>query len=192
MINLVWAVLLLAGVGVGLATGRVQEISEAAMQSAQDAVTLCITLLGAYVLWLGVMGIAERSGLVKKLSRGLQRLLRPLFPSIPDGHSAWSYISMNIAANMLGMGNAATPAGLRAMQELNTINPDKTRASKAMCMLLLINASSVQLIPTTVISLRAAAGSANPSDIILPALLATTFSTAVAILLAKLMERRSD
>jgi spore maturation protein A len=176
---------------VTLLSGRGEAIMGTLTDSAAAAVTVCLTLAGAYVLWLGLMGIAERSGLTAALAKKLRPVLRLLFPGVPDGHPAQAMISMNLSANILGMGNAATPFGLAAMKEMERLNDEKGRASDAECMLLIVNASSIQLIPTTVISLRAAAGAANPADI-MPATVAATFvTTLVAIAFGKLLEKFS-
>ncbi len=187
----IWSALFIIGVLVSLIGGHGGEIMGTLTESAGSAVTLCLTLAGAYVLWLGLMGIAERSGLTQSLAKKLRPILRFLFPGVPDGHAAQAMISMNLSANILGMGNAATPFGLEAMQEMQKLNRAPKRATNAMCMLLIVNASSIQLVPTTVISLRAAAGAANPADIV-PATIAATFvTTLVAIVIGKVLEKYS-
>lgn len=189
MVNYIWAFLIVVGTVVGIATGRADAVSQAALDGAKDAALLCVSLIGAYILWLGVLNVAKEAGLVDAIARRMRGVIRWLFPSVPPGGAASGFITLNIVANMLGMGNAATPFGLKAMKELQAINPDKTRASDAMCMFLVVNASSVQLLPLTVIALRSAAGSASPGDIVITALLATTVTTAVGITAAKIMRR---
>ncbi len=189
MVNYIWAFLIVVGTVVGIATGRADAVSQAALDGAKDAALLCVSLIGAYILWLGVLNVAKEAGLVDAIARRMRGIIRWLFPSVPPGGAASGFITLNIVANMLGMGNAATPFGLKAMKELQDINPDKTRASDAMCMFLVVNASSVQLLPLTVIALRSAAGSASPGDIIITALLATTVTTTVGITAAKIMRR---
>ena len=190
MINYIWFLLIGIGIVLGILTGRGQEVSQACIESAKDAGLLCINLIGAYALWLGVLNVAKKSGLVEKIAGKMRRVIAFLFPGVPEKSEASGYITLNIVANMFGMGNAATPFGLKAMKELQHINKDKKTASKAMCMLLVINASSVQIIPLSIIALRSAAGSANPSEIVITALLATTVTTIVGITAAKIMERR--
>ncbi len=164
---------------------------EGILRSAQIAVELAIGLIGIMALWLGLMKIAERSGLVSALACSLKSVMTRLFPDVPPDHPAMGAMIMNIAANMLGLGNAATPLGLKAMEELNRLNPKTGTATDAMCTFLVINTSSVQLIPATVIAIRAASGSANPTEIIGPVILATTINTVVGILTVKLLARWS-
>jgi spore maturation protein A len=189
MVNYIWAFLIVVGTVVGIATGRTEAVSQAALDGAKDAALLCISLIGAYVLWLGILNVAKEAGLVDGIARRMRGVIRRLFPSVPPDGAASGFITLNIVANMLGMGNAATPFGLKAMKEMQALNPDKTRATDAMCMFLVINASSVQLMPLTVIALRSAAGSAAPAEIVITALLATTVTTAVGITAAKIMRR---
>lgn len=188
MTRYIWAVLIVIGCIVGIATGRAQAVSDAAITGAKDAALLCISLIGAYALWLGVLQIAQDAGLVESIAKRMRGAIRALFPGVPKDSAASGYITLNLVANMLGMGNAATPFGLKAMKELQALNPDKERASHAMCMLLIINASAVQLIPMTVIALRSAAGSAAPAEIVVTSLIATTANTAVAIIAAKIFK----
>lgn len=189
MVNYIWAFLILVGTVVGIATGRAEAVSQAALDGAKDAALLCVSLIGAYILWLGVLNVAKEAGLVDAVARRMRGVIRWLFPTVPAGSAASGFITLNIVANMLGMGNAATPFGLKAMKELQGINRDKTRASDAMCMFLVINASSVQLLPLTVIALRSAAGSAAPGEIAITTLLATTVTTTVGITAAKVLRR---
>ena len=188
MIRYIWAALIVIGVIVGIATGKAQAVSDAAINGAKDAALLCISLIGAYALWLGTLQIAQDAGLVEAIAKRMRGVIRRLFPGVPKDSAASGYITLNLVANMLGMGNAATPFGLKAMKELQLLNPDKERATHAMCMLLIINASAVQLLPMTVIAMRSAAGSAAPAEIVLPALIATTANTAVAIIAAKIFK----
>lgn len=191
MINAIWVIMLLAGFGLAAVTGDLDGATNALFDGALYAVELCIGLTGIYCLWLGILNIAEESGLVAAISKKLGKLLSSLFPGIPQNHGAMGAITMNIIANMLGLGNAATPLGIRAMEEMQKLNNDKDTATDAMCMFLVINTSSVQLIPATVVALRAAAGSDNPTEIIGTALIATTCSTIVGILAAVLLRRRN-
>ncbi len=189
MINYIWAFLIIVGTLFGIVTGNADEVSKAAVNGAKDAALLCVSLIGAYALWLGVLNIAKEAGLINSIARRLRRIIKWLFPEVPPDSAASGYITLNIVANMLGMGNAATPFGLKAMKELQTLNPNKHRATDSMCMLLVINASSVQLIPLTVISLRSTAGSAAPAEIVLTAFLATSVTTIVGITAAKILQR---
>ena len=161
------------------------------LRYAKIAVELAIGLIGIMALWLGLMKIAEQSGLVSALARSLKSVMTRLFPDVPPDHPAMGAMIMNIAANMLGLGNAATPLGLKAMEELNRLNKKTGTATDAMCTFLVINTSSVQLIPATVIAIRAASGSTNPTEIIGPVILATTINTVVGIITVKLLARWS-
>ncbi len=156
---------------------------------AKVAVELAIGLIGILALWLGLMKIAEQAGMIAALSRALKPLLMRLFPDVPPEHPALGAMVMNISANMLGLGNAATPLGLKAMEELNKLNPKSGTATDAMCTFLVINTSNVQLIPATVIAVRAAAGSADPTEIIGAVILATTVNTIVGIAAVKWLAR---
>jgi spore maturation protein A len=165
------------------------EVSNATFTSATTAIELAIGLVGGMTLFLGLMRVAQDAGLVQVLARALRPVFRYLFPEVPRDHPALGAIAMNFGANMLGLGDAATPFGLKAMQELQTLNADKDSASDAMCMFVTLHSSSLQLIPVMVISLRAAAGSKNPSEIIAPTIFATLASMAVAIITSRLFAR---
>jgi spore maturation protein A len=184
-LNIVWLGLILLAVVTAAFRGTMPEISKAAFSSATGAVELSIGLVGAMALFLGLMRIAQDAGMVQALAKLLRPLFRWLFPGVPKDHPALGAIALNMGANMLGLGDAATPMGLKAMQELQTLNKDSETATNAMCTFLAMNSSSVQLVPAVVIGLRAASGSTNPAEIILAAILATTCSTVVAILSAK-------
>lgn len=191
MLNYIWLALVLFAVAIGGATGHLKEVSDGAFDGAKTAVTIALGLIGIMALWLGVMRLAERAGLIQKLARGLRPVTRRLFPEVPSDHPAMGSMLMNMAANMLGLGNAATPLGLRAMRDLETINPHPGTATNAMCTFLAINTSSVQLIPTTAIAILVAAGSTNPTAIVGTALLATLCAATVAIVAVKLLEKVS-
>jgi len=186
-LNIVWLGLILLAVITAALKGTMAEVSKAAFSSAGTAVELSIGLIGTMALFLGVMRIAQDAGLVQILAKLLRPVFRFLFPKVPKDHPALGAIALNLGANMLGLGDAATPLGLKAMQELQELNPDKATATNAMCTFLALNSSSVQLIPAVVIGLRAAAGSKNPSETIIAAILATTCSTLVAIASAKFL-----
>ncbi len=187
--NLVWLLLLALAVITAAFRGTMSEVSTAVFTSATSAVELAIGLIGGMALFLGLMRVAQDAGLVQALARALRPLFKWLFPDVPADHPALGAIAMNMGANLMGLGDAATPMGLKAMQELQTLNGSPDTATDAMAMFLAINSSSVQLIPVMVISLRAAAGSANPAEIILPGNLATICSTVVAILAARWLSR---
>ena len=189
MLNYIWLGLILLGVLIGGFTGRTKEVADGAIAGAGSAVTLAIGLVGIMTLWLGVMRLAERAGLVQSLARLLRPILRWLFPDVPPDHPAMGAMVLNIAANMLGLSNAATPLGLRAMGHLASLNPAPGTATNAMCTFLAINTGSVQLIPVTAIAVLAANGSRNPSAIIGTALLATLCSSAAGLITVKTLER---
>lgn len=173
----------------GAVRGDVKAVGQGAFEGAAQGVTLAIGLIGVMALWLGLLRIAEKAGLVDKLARAVRPIFRPLFPGVPDGHPAISAMLLNIAANMLGLGNAATPFGIKAMEELEKLNPTPGTATNAQVLFLAINTASLQLVPTTVIALRAAAHSTDPAGIILPCLGATFCAFLVAVTVAKLLER---
>lgn len=186
MIKLIWGGLILVGIAVGIGTGRVEELSQTILGSAKDAAELALSMIGIYCLWMGLLRIAEKSGMIQAIARGSERLICKLFTGIRRGSEAVSLITLNLVANMLGMGNAATPFGLRAMAALQEQNPDKRRASDDMCLFIVINTASVQLLPLTIIAVRAAAGSSNPADIVLTAFLATLATAIFGVIGAKL------
>ena len=189
MLNYIWLALVLLAVVIGGATGHLREVTGGAFDGAKTAVTIALGLIGIMALWLGVMRLAERAGLIQKLARGLRPVMRRLFPGVPHDHPAMGSMLMNMAANMLGLGNAATPLGLRAMGDLETLNPHPGTATNAMCTFLAINTSSVQLIPTTAIAILVAAGSTNPTAIVGTALIATLCAATVAVTSVKLLEK---
>lgn len=181
MLNIIWLGMILVAVLVGIIEGRIDAVVRAVTDSAKLGFEIALGLAGIMSLWLGIMSIATESGLVAKLGASLKPILRRLFPDIPSEHPAMGAIVMNIAANMLGLANAATPFGLQAMKELQSLNQHATIATNSMCTFLAINTSSVQLIPATAIAFLAASGSTNPSSVILSSLIATSVSTLVAI-----------
>ena len=189
MLNYIWAAFILIGILYAVFTGSVAELTTGALDATGSAVTLAITMLGVLCMWSGLMRIAEKSGMVQSLSKTFAPPLSKLFPNIPKDSPAMEYISTNMIANILGLGWAATPPGLKAMEEMQKFNPDKTRASKEMCMFLIVNLSSLQLVTINIIAYRAQHGSVNPQEIIGPGILATLFSTVIAIVFAKIMER---
>lgn len=190
MVNWVWLFMIASGIIFGAINGRMDEVTQAVFEGAKTGVTVSFGLISVLVFWLGMMRIAEDGGLLKVLTRLIGPLVRRLFPSVPAGHPALGYIMTNMSANILGLGNAATPMGIKAMQELQRLNPEPEKASPAMCTLLAINTASVTLIPTTVIAIRMNFGAANPADIVGTTLLATIVSTAFAIVLDYWFRRR--
>ena len=188
MMKWVWSGMILSGVIFALLKGEPSLVMDAMLKGAQDSVMLCLSLAGAYLLFMGLLGIAKEAGLMDALSKRLRPLITKL---MPNAGNAAAPIALNFAANFLGLGNAATPFGLAAMQELQKGNRHPERATKEMCMFLCINASAIQLLPTTVLSLMAGAGSRDPSLIVLPTLIATLASTVTAILLCLFFQRGS-
>ncbi len=189
MLNFIWLALILCAVVLGAADNRLSEVTGAAFDSAKAAVmNIALPLMGVFALWLGMMRLAEKAGIVQILARALRPFLQFLFPEIPKGHPALGSIVMNMAANMLGLGNAATPVGLKAMKELESLNPHPGTATNAMCTFLAINTSSVQLIPATAIGMLVAAGSKDPTAIIGTALIATACAFTAAIISVKLLQ----
>lgn len=166
-----------------------KQVTVSGIDAAKAAAALCLTLIGVMALWLGFMKVAEDAGMVALLSRALRPLLRFLFPDVPKEHPAGGAMIMNMAANILGLGNAATPLGLKAMKELQTLNPVKDTATNSMAMFLAINTSSVTLVPFSIIAYRIANGSSNPAQPVVPIILATTCSTAVAIIATRILQR---
>ncbi len=189
MLNFLWGAMILIGVIWGAFHGTLGTVTENVLAGTRDAVSLCITMLGILSFWSGILKIGERAGLLERFSRGLRPLIRLLFPQVPPGHPAEQAMSVNIIANMLGLGWAATPAGLKAMESLDTLNDQKGIATNSMCTFLILNMSSLQLIPINMIAYRSQYGSVSPAAIVMPALLATAVSTVVGILAAKVLER---
>ncbi len=191
VLNYIWLALVLLAVAIGGWNDRLKDVTAGAFDGAKTAVMIALGLIGIMALWLGVMRLAERAGLVQRIARGLRPIMRRLFPDVPPDHPAMGSMVMNMSANMLGLGNAATPLGLRAMRDLETLNPRPGVATNAMCTFLAINTSSVQLIPATAIAILAASGSTRPTAIVGTALLATLCAASVAIISVKLLEKLS-
>jgi spore maturation protein SpmA len=189
MLNWIWLALVVLAVLIGGWNNRLGDVTSGAFDGAKTAVTIALGLIGIMALWLGVMRLAERAGLIQRIAHALHPVMRRLFPDVPPEHPAMGSMLMNMAANMLGLGNAATPLGLRAMRDLEQLNPRPGVASNAMCTFLAINTASVQLIPATAIALLASAGSTRPTAIVGTALLATLCASTVAITSAKLLEK---
>ena len=194
MLNYLWSGTILIGVLWGAFHGQLAAVTEGALTSAKEAVTLCITMLGVMTLWTGVLEVGKRAGLIDQLSRRMRPVLRFLFPRLSPESEAAKQISVNMIANILGLGWAATPAGLKAMEELKKVEEQRGErpkgvASNEMCTFLIINISSLQLIPINMIAYRSQYGSVNPAAIVGPALAATLLSTVVAVIAVKLLGR---
>lgn len=181
MINAIWIFMLVVGFIAAAAQGRIEIVTEAVFDGAKTGVSVSMGLISVMVFWLGMMRIAEDSGLLEKLAKMLGPIVRFLFPDIPRNHPALGYIMSNMSANLLGLGNAATPMGIRAMQELQKLNNNPTVATPAMCTLLALNTSSITLIPTTLIAIRMNFNSVNPAEIVGTTLLATIVATVAAM-----------
>ncbi len=192
MLNYLWGFMIVLGVTVGVISGRIGDVSKATINSSKEAVALCITMLGIMAMWTGIMQVAKKCGLVAAFTRGLRPVIRILYPGIPKDHVVNEHIAANMIANILGLGWAATPMGLMAMKELKSLNHNSEVASTDMCTLLIINISSLQLIPVNIIAYRSQYGSANPAEILAAGLIATTCSTIVGFLFAVLARRYSN
>lgn len=203
MLNYLWAAMMIIGVIWGAINGRMEEVTNGALDSAKDAVTLCITMLGVMSLWTGLMEVASSAGIIKSMTKKIQPLIRFLFPSLPKNHPAQESISVNCIANFLGLGWAATPAGIKAMEELSRLEEERRKshspyatpphtASKEMCTFLILNISSLQLIPVNLIAYRSQYGSVNPASIVGPSIIATAISTLVCIIFCKIMDRKKQ
>lgn len=191
MLNFIWFFMILASIITGLLQGTLPQVVASVPASAQKAFEISLSLCGIMTFWLGLLQIAQSAGLVNQLSHLTTPILTRLFPEIPKDHPSIGHISLNVSANMLGLNNAATPLGIKAMESLQSLNPHPTIATHAMCMLLAINTSSIQLIPTTAIGLLAAAGSIDPTKIIISSILATSISTLVAVFLCILFKKHA-
>lgn len=219
MLNYIWAAMILIGIVYAVFTGNIEAVTDAMLDSAGEGISLCITMAGVVAFWMGLMEIAKEAGLIEKMTRGVLPFLRFLFPRIPKGHPAMEYIATNVIANVLGLGWACTPAGLKAMEALaqleaergteeyleldeecekeSQISPEipgskgKIRiASNEMCTFLILNISSLQLLPINIIAYRRQYGSVHPAEIIGPAIVATLVSTVAAVVFCKMVDRR--
>lgn len=200
MLNYLWAGMIIIGILYGAFQGNMADITNAALDSSKEAVTLCITMMGVMSLWVGLMEIATKAGIIQAVSKVMAPVIRFFFPHIPKGHRASEYITTNFIANILGLGWAATPAGLQAMEALGELEDDRRNgrapgivrkkgiASNEMCTFLILNISSLQLIPINIIAYRSQYGSVNPAGIVGAGLIATTISTLVACLFCRIKE----
>ena len=191
MVNIIWFLLVSISIIYSLLTGNISAINDEIILSGKSAFTLILTMLEVTVLWTGILRIAENSGLLRRFAKIISPILSKLFPSIPMGHESLDYISSNVAANMMGLGSAATPFGLKAMKSLQELNTNKKVASDAMITFLVLNTSGVTIIPTTVIAMRMAFNSHNPSEIIITSLIATLCSSIAGLSLDYLVRRKN-
>lgn len=196
MLNYLWAAMIMIGIVYAMLTGNVSAVTEAALDSAGEAISLCITMAGIMALWMGLMEIGTQAGLIQKMTKGLKPVLRYLFPRLPEEHKATEYIATNMVANILGLGWACTPAGLKAMEELRRLEEERGKpthiASNEMCTFLIINISSLQLIPVNMIAYRSQYGSINPTAIVAPAILATLVSTLAGVIFCKIADKKRN
>lgn len=190
MLNVIWGFFLIGGILTGAFLGRMDLVTNAVIDGGRNAVELAFTMAGVVAVWSGILKIAEKGGMIDALAEKMEPFLDFLFPEVPRGHAARRYISANFAANFLGLGWAATPAGLLAMEELAKLNGKTGRASNAMCMFLVVNMSSLQLVTVNILAYRAEYGSAAPAEIMGAGIAATLGTTVVGILLAKILEGR--
>jgi spore maturation protein A len=189
MLNYIWLAMIILAVILGGINGKIENVTKSAIDSAGNSVTIAIGLIGMMALWLGIMKIAEDSGLMSLLAKAIAPIMKRLFPDVPPGHPAMGSMTMNIAANMLGLSNAATPLGLKAMEDLEKLNPRPGIATNAMCTFLTINTAGVQLIPATMISIMASAGSKDPTAIIGTTVAATCAAVVSGVATVKLLEK---
>lgn len=191
MVNYIWIFLILIGIIFSFISGNFEVINNSILTNGNEALELILSILPIIVLWTGIMKIAEDSGLLKRFANLVQPLLSKLFPTVPKNNPALGYIASNIAANMMGLGSAATPFGLKAMKELQKINDKKDTASVPMITFLVLNTAGVTIVPTTVLALRIASGSSNPSEIIIPGVIATACSSIAGLTLDYFIRRRN-
>jgi spore maturation protein A len=189
MMNYIWLTIIILAIVLGGINGKIENVTKSAIDAAGSSVTIAIGLVGVMALWLGIVKIAEDSGLMTLAAKAIAPLLKKLFPDIPKGHPAMASMTMNIAANMLGLSNAATPLGLRAMEDLEKLNTQPGTATNAMCTFLTINTAGLQLVPATMIGILASAGSRDPTAIIGTTIAATCTALIVGITAVKLLER---
>lgn len=188
MLNYIWGGMIIIGILIGTLTGNIPKLTTAVIDSSKEAVTTCITMLGILSMWTGIMNIAQKSGLIHNMTKKMKPFLCYLFPEIPKNHKAMDYIATNVIANFLGLGWASTPAGLKAMEQMQLLNKSKTIASRSMCMFMIFNMSSLQLLSVNLIAYRSQFNSQNPSEIIGAGIFTTLISTITAVIFAKIME----
>ena len=189
MLNYLWGGMIIAGIIFGVFSGKMPDITNGALDSAKEAVDLCIVMIGIMSMWSGLMEIATKAGILEGAAKKMGSMIRFLFPGVPKGHSVERHITTNMIANVLGLGWAATPAGLMAMKSLQELNPnrEKSVASRDMCTFLILNISSLQLIPINIIAYRSQYGSVNPAGIVGAGIVSTAISTMAAVVFCKMM-----
>ncbi|MGI6449292.1 MAG: nucleoside recognition domain-containing protein [Desulfitobacteriia bacterium] len=191
MVNLIWLIMLICGIATAAVRGNIEQVTESALQAAELGIEVAIQLMGVMSLWLGIMHIAEKAGLIQSLAKISAPLVRKVFPSLKPNSPAFGPIIMNLCANILGLGNAATPFGLKAMQELQKENPDPDTASPAMITFLALNTSCITIIPAAIIGVRMKAGSQNPTEIIGTTIFATGCAMVAAVLVDYFFRKRN-
>ena len=192
MVNKIWCIFIIFGILYCFCTGNVETINSVILDSAQTGFDMSVKIFPVMALWLGIMNIAKVSGLLNKISTWMSPLICKIFPEIPKGHESIGFITTNMVSNMLGLGNAATPFGLKAMKSLQKLNNKKDTASRSMITFLVINTSGLTIVPTTIISLRMLHGSTNPTDIVLPCIIASFISLVSSIVVDRLVSVRSN
>lgn len=192
MLSYLWGFMIIIGIIVAVFNGNIEEVGNASISSSKEAVTLCISMVGIMAMWTGMMQVAKKCGLVASLTKTLRPIIRFLFPDLPKGHVVNEYIASNMIANILGLGWAATPMGLMAMRELKKLNADSETASCNMCTFLIVNISSLQLIPVNIIAYRSQYGSVNPAEILMAGIIATCISTLAGVIFATAARRFSQ
>lgn len=190
MVNKIWGFFIISGICFCFLTGQLDLLNKQILDSTKQSFDIVIQILPVMALWMGIMNIATVSGLLKKMAYRLSPFLKKLFPEIPKGHESLSYIASNIIVNLFGLGNAATPFGLKAMKSLQTINPKKDTASRSMITFLVLNTSGMTIVPTTIISLRMLHKSVNPTEIVFPCIIATMCATIAGLFLDRILARR--
>ena len=189
MLNLVWPIFIIISFSYAIFSGNLQNLNSSIFDSVEDAVNLSITMLGTMCLWSGIINVAANTNIMKMMNKMLKPIIRFLFPEIRENKKAQNEISMNMVANILGLGNAATPLGLKAMESLQEENKNKEELSNSMIMLIVINTASIQIIPTTIIAIRSSLGAENPTSIIVPVWIATICAAVVGVTVTKLLIR---
>jgi spore maturation protein A len=190
MINTLWALFIIIGIGYSLFTGNVNSVNNEILNSARTSLTMILNMLPIVTLWVGIMEIAKSSGLLDKIARFFSPVLSFIFPDIPKGHESFGFISSNIIANLFGLGNAATPFGIKAMTSLQTLNKNKDTATRSMITFLILNTTGLSLIPTTIISIRMMHNSADPLEIVGIVIIVTFISTICGLIIDRLVGRR--
>ena len=189
MINYIWFIMIFFGLIIGIFTGNGEGMSNAIISSINSTVTFIIGLVGLMCFWCGVMKVAQNSGFTEKLAKLMKPILKIIFKDAAKDEKVLGAIVMNITANMMGLGNAATPFGIKAMEEMQRLNKDKEKASNDMCLFLVLNAACIQLVPSTVISIRATANSSNPGVIIIPAIISTAIASICGVICCKILQK---